>query len=213
MTKPRFLAALLAATLSVSAYAGEPAAPAAKPPEEPAAAPAKAGAKPETEKTTAERAATEARVRALLAQRALEKTTQSTAPAVIAPAAAITAAPAAEAVTTLPGLEVKGARITEIDIQIRKLEKDIAREKKKMKSSDLDKSLNDPALAKSVSLFGGKSTEQRESVAADRVNLMEAERDILEAMKQARTKADVAMYQQKIDDLKELRRNLDTLYR
>jgi hypothetical protein len=113
----------------------------------------------------------------------------------------------------LPGIEVRGTRITEIDIKIRKLEKEIAREKKKTKSSDLDKSLNDPALTKSFSLFGGKSTEQRESVAAERVSLMEGERDLLEAMKTARTKAEVDLLQKKVDDLKAMRRDLDQALR
>lgn len=225
MNKPSLLAALLAATLTFTgqaaekekaaeptpAPASEPASPVAKSPDEPAVMPAEALAKEGAlTKEGKEKAALEARIRARLAQRALEKTTQPNQPATIAPAAAI---PIADPVTTLPGVEVRGQRITEIDIKIRKLEKDIAREKKKIKSTDLDKSLNDPALTKSFSLFGGKSTAQRESVAADRVNLMEAERDLLENMKQARTPAEIEMLQQKINDLRELRRNLDTLYR
>lgn len=219
MTKSRLFAALFATSLTLTGVAAEKAAePAPVPTPTPAPAPATppaettatSAAKPEP--TAAEKAALEARIRARLAQRALEKTTEPNLPVQIAPAAAVSPAPA-EAVTTLPGVEVKGHRITEIDIKIRKLEKDIAREKKKIKSTDLDKSLNDPALTKSLSIFGGKSTEQRESVSADRVNLMEAERDLLENMKQARTQAEVDMLQQKINDLRELRRNLDTLYR
>lgn len=210
MTKFRLLTVLLATNLALIASAAEkpaesaPASPAPKPQDEAAVALAK-------EATAAEKAALEARVRARLAQRALEKTTEPNLPATIAPAAAVTPAP--ESVTTLPGVEVKGQRITEIDVKIRKLNKEIAREQKKLKSTDLDKSLNDPALAKSLSLFGGKSTEQRQSVAADRVNLMEAERDLLENMKQARTQAEIDLLQQKINDLRDLRRNLDTLYR
>lgn len=206
MTKFRLLAAVLATSLVASVFAAEKAA-------EPTATPTvtSTDAKPQPEPTAAEKAALEARIRARLAQRALEKTTEPNLPAKIAPAAAVTPAP--EAVTTLPGVEVKGQRITEIDVRIRKLNKEIAREQKKLKSTDLDKSLNDPALAKSLSLFGGKSTEQRESVAADRVNLMEAERDLLEAMKASRTQADVDVLQQKINELRDLRRNLDTLYR
>ena len=105
---------------------------------------------------------------------------------------------------------MRNSRITELDLQIRKLEKDIAREQKKMKSSDLDQSLNDAKSTRKFSLFGGKSTEQRESVAAERVSLMEAERDILEAMKQNKTPAELALLQKQIDDLRTVRRNLDT---
>jgi len=172
-----------------------------------------------------EKAAREERVKARLAEHAHRKATQAAAKAEVAlavaipPAAATTAATtpaggaaakAAEEVTTLPSMEVRNSRITELDLQIRKLEKDITRERKKMKSSDLDQSLNDAKAAKKFSLFGGKTTEQRESVAAERVSLMEAERDILEAMKLNKTRAELALLQKQIDDLRTVRRNLDT---
>ncbi len=171
--------------------------------------------------TAEEKAAREERVKARLAEHAHRKATQAAAKAEVAPAVAIppTAAttPAdgappkpAEDVTTLPSMEVRNSRITELDLQIRKLEKDITRERKKMKSSDLDQSLNDAKTAKKFSLFGGKTTEQRESVAAERVSLMEAERDILEAMKLNKTRAELALLQKQIDDLRTVRRNLDT---
>lgn len=176
--------------------------------------------------TAEEKAAREERVKARLAEHAHRKATQAAAKAEVAPVVAIppaapattattpvdgaAAKPAPEEVTTLPRMEVRNSRITELDLQIRKLEKDIAREQKKMKSSDLDQSLNDAKAAKKFSLFGGKTTEQRESVAAERVSLMEAERDILEAMKQNKTPAELALLQKQIDDLRTVRRNLDT---
>lgn len=175
--------------------------------------------------TAEEKAAREERVKARLAEHAHRKATQAAAKAEVAPAVAIppaatattattpvdgaAAKPAPEEVTTLPRMEVRNSRITELDLQIRKLEKDISREQKKMKSSDLDQSLNDAKSAKKFSLFGGKSTEQRESVAAERVSLMEAERDILEAMKQNKTPAELALLQKQVDDLRTVRRNLD----
>jgi len=164
----------------------------------------------------AEKAAREARVKARLAEHAHRKATQAASKAEatpLAPAAAPEPGAAAvkspEEVTTLPSMEVRNSRITEIDLQIRKLEKDITRERKKMKSTDLDVSLNDAKTSKKFSLFGGKSTEQRESVAAERVQLMEAERDILEAMKLPKTKAELALLQKQIDDLRAVRRDLD----
>jgi hypothetical protein len=175
--------------------------------------------------TAEEKAAREERVKARLAEHAHRKATQAAAKAEVAPAVPIphaatattattpvdgaAAKPAPEEVTTLPRMEVRNSRITELDLQIRKLEKDISREQKKMKSSDLDQSLNDAKSAKKFSLFGGKSTEQRESVAAERVSLMEAERDILEAMKQNKTPAELALLQKQVDDLRIVRRNLD----
>lgn len=169
--------------------------------------------------TAEDKAAREARVKARLAEHAHRKATQAASKAEAAPiapaaapdSAATAAAPAKapEEVTTLPSMEVRNSRITEIDLQIRKLEKDIARERKKMKSSDLDVSLNDAKTTKKFSLFGGKSTEQRESVAAERVQLMEAERDIMEAMKLPKTKAELALLQKQVDDLRAVRRDLD----
>jgi hypothetical protein len=169
--------------------------------------------------TDADKAAREARVKARLAEHAHRKATQAAnkaeaapiAPAASAEPGTVAPAPAkaSEEITTLPSMEVRNSRITEIDLQIRKLEKDITRERKKMKSSDLDVSLNDAKTAKKFSLFGGKSTEQRESVAAERVQLMEAERDILEAMKLPKTKAELALLQKQIDDLRAVRRDLD----
>ncbi len=175
--------------------------------------------------TTEEKAAREERVKARLAEHAHRRATQAAAKAEVAPAVAIppatptapattpaegAAAKPPEEVTTLPKMEVRNSRITELDLQLRKLEKDISREQKKMKSSDLDQSLNDAKSAKKFSLFGGKSTEQRESVAAERVSLMEAERDILEAMRQNKTPAELALLQKQVDDLRTVRRNLDT---
>lgn len=175
--------------------------------------------------TAEEKAAREERVKARLAEHAHRKATQAAAKAEVDPAVAIPPAPTAtpattpadgtapkpapEEVTTLPSMEVRNSRITELDLQIRKLEKDIAREQKKAKSTDLDKGLNDGKAARKFSLFGGKSSEQRESVAAERVSLMEAERDILEVMKQNKTPAELALLQKQIDDLRAVRRNLD----
>lgn len=175
--------------------------------------------------TAEEKAAREERVKARLAEHAHRKATQAAAKAEVDPAVAIPLAPTAtpattpadgtapkpapEEVTTLPSMEVRNSRITELDLQIRKLEKDIAREQKKAKSTDLDKGLNDGKAARKFSLFGGKSSEQRESVAAERVSLMEAERDILEVMKQNKTPAELALLQKQIDDLRAVRRNLD----
>ena len=175
--------------------------------------------------TSEEKPAREARVKAPLAEHAHRTATESDAKAEVTPAVAIPPAstatpattpgdgtapkPAPEEVTTLPSMEVRNSRITEIDLQIRKLEKDIAREQKKAKSTDLDKGLNDGKATRKFSLFGGKSSEQRESVAAERVSLMEAERDILEVMKQNKTPAELALLQKQIDDLRAVRRNLD----
>lgn len=166
------------------------------------------------QETDAEKAAREEKVKIRLAEHAHRKATQAAAVAETGPTSAVTPAVGdAESITTLPSMEVRQSRITALDLQIRKLEKDITRERKKMKSSDLDASLNDAKATRRFSLFGGKSTEQRESVASERVQLMESERDILEAMKLPKTRAELAMLQKQVDDLRIVRRELDLALR
>lgn len=125
----------------------------------------------------------------------------------------ITTAPAEEEVITLPKVEVTRSRIRQIDVEIRRLEKAIKRERKQLTSSNLDKALNDPAVAKAAALFGGKSTIQRESVAAERVYLMEAERDLLEKQKVPMTKTELELVQKQVEQLRTRRRELDLTLR
>jgi hypothetical protein len=82
-----------------------------------------------------------------------------------------------------------------------------------MKSSDTDKALNSDKASRAMALFGGKSTSQRESVAAERVNLMESERDLLELMKLPATKEELKLLEQQVDSLRTVRRNLDEALR
>lgn len=170
------------------------------------------------EETAAEKAAREEKVKARLAEHALRKATDD-APHVAPESAPAAPAPVAQApakadpITTLPELEVRNTRISELDVKIRKLNKDIARERKKMKSSDTDKALNSDKASRAMALFGGKSTSQRESVAAERVNLMESERDLLELMKLPATKEELKLLEQQVDSLRTVRRNLDEALR
>lgn len=115
----------------------------------------------------------------------------------------------AQAPTVMPKVEVKKGRITELDQQIAKQEHDIAREKVLTKSTEVDKALNDPKISKPLAFFGGESNKVRENLAKERVSLMEAERDIMEAMKTARTKEEKAELQKQLDQLKALRRDLE----
>lgn len=126
-----------------------------------------------------------------------------------APAAADATKPKDEPVTMMPKFEVKKEKITELQIQIQEKDKEIAREKKKLKSTDLDETLNNPKIASNLSILGGKSTEVTESLASQRVTLLEAERDTLEAMTQARTQAEKDDLQKQLDELAVMRRDLD----
>ena len=111
--------------------------------------------------------------------------------------------------TVLPKVEVKRERITELDLQIQKQEHDIAVEKKATKATETDKALNDVKIAKPLAIFGGESSQFRERVASERVQLMEAEKDILEQMKLAKTKAERAELQKQLDELRDYRRSLE----
>ena len=66
-------------------------------------------------------------------------------------------------------MEVTAQRIKKLDKMIAKLDKMIAREEKKVKSTDLDRTLNNPQLARAAAIFGGNSAEHLSAVAATRV--------------------------------------------
>ena len=154
------------------------------------------------------------------------KSDKPAAPAAEAPAPATrpaepakpAAAPAKEAApvktaqqpaTVLPKVEVKKGRITVLDQQLAKQDEEIAREKKNMKSSEVDLALNDSKVAKPLSIFGGESAQFRKRVASERVELMEAEKDVMEAMARAKTKKEKEELQKQLDELRAMRRELD----
>lgn len=117
--------------------------------------------------------------------------------------------PPAPPPTIMPQVDVRGSRITELDQQVAKQEREIAREKENTKPTEVDRALNDSKVAKFLSIFGGESAGHRAGVAQERVNLMEAEKDLLEAMKTARTKEEKAALQKQLDELKAYRRELE----
>ena len=117
--------------------------------------------------------------------------------------------PADKEVLALPKVEVTSARIKQIDNEIKKVEKQIAREKKKLKSTDLDKSLNSDKVSTAAAIFGGNSASHMVAVAASRVNLLESERSLLERLKFPRTEEDKAMIEKELVSLRTTRRNLD----
>ena len=128
--------------------------------------------------------------------------------------AADTAKPAAPApALVLPTIEVRQGRIRKIDGEIRKLDKLIAREEKKVKSSELDKALNNTRVANAAALFGGNSAAHLSAVAASRVALLQTERDVLEAMKRPATREALAMMETELEQLRTTRRNLDNVAR
>lgn len=86
---------------------------------------------------------------------------------------------------------------------------DIARERKNLKVSEVDSALNDSRIARPLSIFGGDSAQFRQGVASERVELMEAEKDLIEAIAFAKTKEEKAGLQKQLNELKAMRRELD----
>lgn len=111
--------------------------------------------------------------------------------------------------TALPGMEVRNRRITELDIQLHAKDIEINREAHNMKSTELDKALNNPKLASALSLFGGKSNEYRESISTERVKMMQEERDLMEEISRAKTPEEKKELQEQLDEIKSMRRDLE----
>lgn len=114
-----------------------------------------------------------------------------------------------EAPTVLPKVEVKKGRITELDQKLAQQEQAIARERKNLKVSEVDSALNDSKVATPLSIFGGESSQFRQRVASERVELMEAEKDIIEAIARAKTKEEKKELQKQLNEMKSVRRELE----
>ncbi|PTX94357.1 hypothetical protein [Opitutus sp. ER46] len=115
--------------------------------------------------------------------------------------------------TLLPKMEVKKERITVLDQQLALQNQQIAREQKLTKPTELDKALNDSRITKPLAIFGGESADVRKNVASERVSLMEDEKDLIEAIAHAKTKAEKAELQRQLDLLRLQRRELEKAMR
>jgi len=121
---------------------------------------------------------------------------------------AVKPAPAPD-VLALPKMEIIAERAKKIDKEIKRLDRMIAREKAKVKSTDLDKVLNNEKVAHAAAIFGGNSADYLSAVAANRVGLLQEERDVLEAMKRPATLDELKMMEAEIEQLRTTRRDLD----
>lgn len=119
----------------------------------------------------------------------------------------------AQPATVLPKVEVRKGRITKLDQELAQEDQQIAREKQNAKPTELDKALNNSAIAKPLSMFGGESADYRKQVSNERVGLMEDEKDLIEAIAHAKTKEEKAMLQKQLDALREERRLLEQMQR
>ena len=119
------------------------------------------------------------------------------------------ASPDPNAATVLPEVRIRKDRITELDQQLAKQNKEIAREKQNTKPTALDETINSPKLSKAFALFGGQSSEDRSSIAQERVAMMEEEKEIMEAISQAQTKEEKEQLQKVLDSMRTMRRELE----
>lgn len=127
------------------------------------------------------------------------------------PAAPAAAAPAKNDpdVLVLPKIQVTASRIKQLDREIKRLDKAIAREKKNLKATDLDRALNHEKLAKAAVLFGGNSSEHMVAVRATRIQYMETEKGLLADMKEPRSLEEVKLIEETLEQIRTLRRELD----
>jgi hypothetical protein len=144
-----------------------------------------------------------------VAPKAAKEEKPATAPATAPAKETVTKAAPQPPATVLPKVEVKRDRITVLDQKLAKQEEDIAREKKNTQPSEVDLALNDSKIAKPLSIFGGESAQFRKRVASERVELMEAEKDIIEAIARAKTKKEKEELQKQLDELRAVRRELE----
>ncbi|MBI3884592.1 MAG: hypothetical protein HY302_02510 [Opitutae bacterium] len=161
------------------------------------------------------------RLTALVTAASLATVLASAAAPAPAPARAAPAAPPATAsavktegdTVVMPKFEVSATRIREIDKTIKQLEKMVRREKQALEKSTLDDTVNSEKVSKVAALFGGKSTVQRASVSAVRIQSMEKEISILETLRTPMTAADRALAEKLVAVERTYRRELDIILR
>ncbi len=126
-----------------------------------------------------------------------------------AAANAANAQAAAQPAAVLPKVEVTKPRITVLDVQLAEQQRQIDREEKLAKPTELDKALNNSTVAKKLSILGGQSADYRAGNAAERVRILKEESDLLEAIAHTKDKKEKAEMQKELDELRAYRRELE----
>jgi hypothetical protein len=139
--------------------------------------------------------------------------TAPTAPASSSPAPAPAASAAPEAPAVLPQVEVRKGKFSERDYrlaqELNQQEQAIERERRNLKSTETDRALNDAQVSRTLSIFGGNSAAFRQRVASERVELLEAEKDLIEQIAIAQQPEEKKALQRQLDELRAMRRQLD----
>ena len=129
------------------------------------------------------------------------------------PAPATEAKPGPEKIVTLPKVEVTASQIREIDVALKRLDKQIAREAKRLEKTQADEVLNSEKVSRAAALFGGKSSVQRASVTAVRLQSFEKERVLLESLKVPQPEKERKLVEKEIEAQRAYRRELDHILR
>lgn len=116
-------------------------------------------------------------------------------------------------VITLPKVEVTAGRIREIDLALKRLDKQIARETRRLEKTQADEVLNSEKVSRAAALFGGKSAAQRTSVTAVRLQSLEKERLLLESLKVPQPEKERLLVEKEIEAQRAYRRELDHILR
>ena len=111
--------------------------------------------------------------------------------------------------TVLPKVEVNRSKLHPLARELYEKEREVAREKELTKPTELDKALNGSKVT--IPLLGGQSTASRASIASERKALLEAEADLIEEIGRARTAEQKAELRKQLEELKKIRRELDSI--
>ena len=126
-------------------------------------------------------------------------------------------APGKDAPEVLPQVEVRKGKFSERDYrlaqELNQQEQAIERERRNLKTTETDRALNDSQVSRTLSIFGGNSAAFRQRVASERVELLEAEKDIIEQIAIAQQPEEKKALQRQLDELRAMRRQLDQTLR
>lgn len=138
------------------------------------------------------------------------KPDESLLPAPAAPVGVTPADPKAptELEAKLPQVEVNKSKVTVLDHELHEQDRKMAFEAKNTKATELDSALNSSAVTPSI--LGGYSTKVRTGLAQERIELMEFEKELTESIARAKTKEEKAALKKQLDDIRTMRRTLDS---
>ncbi|MEO7413239.1 MAG: hypothetical protein ABIZ81_07765 [Opitutaceae bacterium] len=130
-------------------------------------------------------------------------------PAVTAvpPTPAAAAKPAPELEAKLPQVEVNKSKVTQLDHDLHEQDRKMAFEARNAKATELDGALNAPGV--NVPILGGYSSKVRTGLAQERLELMEFEKELTEAIARTKSKEEKAALKKELEDIRTMRRTLE----